>query len=59
MFCAEPEGIMDQENEYLTALQFASRYELQDQELTLFYANDTRAVGYKAASSQPVLQDEA
>jgi heat shock protein HslJ len=59
MFCPEPEGIMDQENEYLAALQSASRFELQRKELTLFDANNTKAVGYRAVSKQPILQDEA
>lgn len=50
MYCSVPEGIMEQENEYLTALQSAASYEIQGKELVLFDANNTRAVIYEAAS---------
>ena len=39
MFCAEPEGAMDQEQEYLTALQSAESYEINGDELRINYGN--------------------
>ena len=33
MYCAEPEGVMDQEQEYLAVLQLAESYEIDDDEL--------------------------
>jgi len=33
MYCMEPEGVMDQEQEYLAALQLAESYEIDDDEL--------------------------
>jgi heat shock protein HslJ len=50
MFCSIPEGIMEQESEYLAALQSAASYEIQGDELVLLDANNTRAVIYEAAS---------
>ncbi|MFC1899193.1 DUF4382 domain-containing protein [Chloroflexota bacterium] len=35
MYCAEPEGVMDQEQEYLAALQLAESYEINDDELRI------------------------
>ena len=50
MYCSIPEGIMEQESEYLAALQSAASYEIQGKELVLLDANNTRAVIYEAAS---------
>ncbi|MFC2013846.1 META domain-containing protein [Chloroflexota bacterium] len=33
MYCAEPEGVMDQEQEYLATLQLAESYEIDGDEL--------------------------
>lgn len=35
MYCVEPEGIMEQEQAYLTMLQLAESYEINDGELTI------------------------
>jgi len=35
MYCAEPEGVMDQEQEYLATLQLAESYELDGDELRM------------------------
>ena len=35
MYCAEPEGVMDQEQEYLATLQLAESYEINGDELTI------------------------
>ena len=35
MYCAEPEGVMDQEQEYLSTLQLAESYEIYDNELRI------------------------
>jgi heat shock protein HslJ len=51
MYCSEPEGIMEQESEYLTALQSAASYRIEGQELSLLYANNTTAVTYKNAAA--------
>ncbi|MFC1935145.1 META domain-containing protein [Chloroflexota bacterium] len=35
MYCAEPEGVMDQEQEYLATLQLAESYEMDGNELRI------------------------
>ena len=35
MYCMEPEGVMDQEQEYLAALQLAASYEIDGNELQI------------------------
>lgn len=40
MFCAEPEGVMNQEAQYLSVLQTAARYEATATELTLYSGAD-------------------
>jgi heat shock protein HslJ len=41
MFCSMPEGIMEQESEYLAALESATRYEIDGDQLVLFNGTDT------------------
>jgi len=36
MYCMEPEGVMDQEQEYLAILQLAERYEIDSNELRIY-----------------------
>jgi heat shock protein HslJ len=40
MWCGEPEGLMDQETDYLKALGTVARYSVENDELTLFDASD-------------------
>lgn len=47
MLCSQPEGIMQQESEYLAALESAASFEISDRDLTLFQSNRTRAVVYR------------
>jgi heat shock protein HslJ len=46
MMCPEP--VMQQEMDYLNALQSAASYEIQGSDLILFNANDTKAVTYQS-----------
>jgi heat shock protein HslJ len=48
MHCAEPDGIMDQEQEYLAALSRAQVYELTDNALKLRDENGSLQVNYVA-----------
>jgi heat shock protein HslJ len=50
MFCAEPEGIMDQENSYLQALEMASTFEIKSDTLQMYDRNGARVLTYYAAS---------
>ncbi len=50
MFCAEPEGLMDQESQYLAALQAATTYEIKADVLEMFDVDGTRMVSFTAAS---------
>lgn len=54
MFCGEPEGVMEQENQYLAALQSAATYEIKANVLTMFDGEGTRMVTYQAASAAEV-----
>ncbi|MCJ7443866.1 MAG: META domain-containing protein [Methanotrichaceae archaeon] len=45
-YCIQPEGIMDQEQEYLAALQSSASFEIEDRVLTIFDMNKTRMVTY-------------
>jgi heat shock protein HslJ len=49
MMCAEPEGIMEQESAYLTALESARSYSIEGDTLELKDAEGQRAVSYVAA----------
>jgi len=50
MYCAEPEGLMDQEAAYLAALGSAARYQNDDDKLTIFNSE-----GQKLLIYQPML----
>ena len=39
MYCMEPEGVMDQEQEYLAVLQLAESYEIDGDELHIDYGS--------------------
>ena len=45
--CIEPEGIMEQEGEYLAALTGATNYRIQDDMLEMFDADGSRMVSYR------------
>ena len=47
MYCAMPNGTMEQESGYLKALESAVYYELNERKLMLFDANNTTAVTYQ------------
>ncbi|MCA9869300.1 MAG: META domain-containing protein [Anaerolineae bacterium] len=49
MFCAEPEGVMDQEAQYLAALETAATYTISADRLELRTADGALAVSYVAA----------
>ena len=57
MHCAEPDGIMDQEQEYLQALSRVRVYELTDTGLKLRDEKGSLQVDFVAGKSQPVPQD--
>jgi heat shock protein HslJ len=48
MECSEPEGIMEQEIAYLTALATANTYQVEDDELSLLNAEGLKAAVYTA-----------
>ena len=48
MACAEPEGIMEQETAYLAALQTATRYEIEGDELVLLSGEGSKAAVFAA-----------
>lgn len=50
MMCDQPEGIMDQESEYLAALESAATYQIEGDTLELLNAEGTRAVVYTLGS---------
>jgi heat shock protein HslJ len=49
MFCAQPEGVMDQEFQFLSAMQTAAAYRIADDQLELLDAAGETAVTFKAA----------
>jgi heat shock protein HslJ len=49
MMCNEPEGIMEQEMEYLAALEMAASYEFEEDRLILLDAEGRRVVNYQLA----------
>lgn len=50
MFCADPEGSMDQEIGYLAALGAAATFQVEDNILTLFDAAGARVAEFVAAA---------
>lgn len=50
MFCGEPEGIMDQENAFLAALQTAATYQIKADVLDMFDSEGARAATFRVAS---------
>ena len=50
MYCMEPEGVMDQEMDYLVALAMADTYEIYRNTLTVFDAEGMRFLTYSAVS---------
>jgi len=48
MYCMEPEGVMDQEMDYLATLAAADTYEIARDTLTIFDAEGTRLLTYVA-----------
>lgn len=51
MLCPEPEGIMEQEREYLTALESAATYRIDRQQLWLFFENESIAATFENAAA--------
>ena len=49
MFCAEPEGVMEQETQYLTALQDAAVYRIEGDRLEIRDADGSGVAYYEAA----------
>jgi heat shock protein HslJ len=49
MFCEQPEGVMDQEQQYLAALEMASVYTIEGDRLQLRTSEGSLAVDYVAA----------
>ena len=48
MFCSEPAGVMEQEAEFLAALQSAARYRIEGAQLTLERSDGARAATFNA-----------
>lgn len=61
MFCAEPEGVMEQETAYLAALTTAATYSVQGDQLELRTADGALVANYvvKAAAAEAPAIDEA
>jgi hypothetical protein len=55
MACAEPAGIMEQETAYLAALQTATRYEVEGDELVLLNGEGVKAAVFTARSAASAL----
>jgi heat shock protein HslJ len=51
MICNEPEGIMDQEMQYLAALEMVSGYQFEDDRLILLDSEGRRVVNYQPAKT--------
>jgi heat shock protein HslJ/uncharacterized lipoprotein YbaY len=52
MWCSEPEGIMDQESQYLAALETAATYKIEGHRLSMRTADGAMAVNFQRAASQ-------
>jgi heat shock protein HslJ len=51
MLCSEPEGIMEQETEYLRAIENAATYRIDRQQLWLFFENESIAAIFENAAA--------
>jgi heat shock protein HslJ len=51
VFCAEPEGVMDQEAAYLAALETAARYRIEGDQLRLERGDGARVATYSARTA--------
>jgi heat shock protein HslJ len=51
MFCGDPEGIMDQEMQYLAALDMVTAYQFEDDRLILMDSEGRRVVNYQPAKT--------
>ena len=58
MFCAEPEGVMEQETAYLAALGTVATYSIREGMLELRTADDALAVLYQVATDSVVVGPE-
>ena len=54
MMCADPEGVMEQESAYLTALSTAATYQIQGDRLELRTADGALVASYVAVAAQPL-----
>jgi heat shock protein HslJ len=50
--CGQPEGIMDQENAYVAALESVATYRIQGDVLEMWDANGSRALAFAAGSRE-------
>ncbi len=55
MFCTEPEGIMDQEQAYLSSLPSATEYKIVGDQLELRTADGALVVSYQAVQPKPLV----
>jgi heat shock protein HslJ len=51
-FCAEPEGVMEQENEYLAALQTAATYRVEGNSMNIRTADGETVANFSRSSGQ-------
>jgi heat shock protein HslJ len=51
IFCAEPEGVMEQEMEYLAALETAARYRIEGAQLILEQSDGARVATFDARAA--------
>ena len=55
MFCEEPEGVMDQESDYLEALQSVTQYKIQGEQLVMMDDNGQEVLQYRASDLVGIL----
>ncbi len=58
MACSEPEGVMEQEQEYLAALSTAATYQVMGNTMQMRTADDALAAMFTRAAATPTLADE-
>jgi len=58
MYCAEPEGIMEQETAYLAALEMAATYQIEGDRLLLRSAEGARVAEYVVKAETGLSEDE-